>query len=257
MEANGVSRKGLPGDSKMDKNLPRIYRERASFYHCEPELFTRPGVSFFPAESLKNTITLARIGKHLLIRHDPSVRMPVEDIRRLDVSRDEAVLDYLGLVNDFKDYVRREPYIYFYKLNPSPAEMKPPELEIRRIPWEEYPELFPFFSQCSREDVEEAGIYPEEPDPVIFCGVSKNTIVTYVSHRYLSEEIADMGILVHPLHRRKGLGRWMVELDTRWCLENGKIPLYRVRRDNAASVSLISGLGYTPLISVYRLSGSD
>jgi len=257
MEANGVSRKGLPGDSEMDNNLPRIYRERASFYHCEPELFTRPGVSFFPAESLKNTITLARIGKHLLIRHDPSVRMPVEDIRRLDVSRDEAVLDYLGLVNDFKDYVRMEPYIYFYKLNPSPAEMKPPELEIRKVTGEEYPELFPFFFQCSREDFEEADILLDEPDPVIFCGLSEKAIVAYVSHRYLSEDIADMGILVHPLHRRKGLGSLMVELDTRWCLENGKIPLYRVRRDNTPSVSLISGRGYTPLITVYRLSCSE
>ena len=232
--------------------LQRIYRDRAEFYNCDPALFSTPGILFIPEMKLSNALTLARVGSHLILRYDPQFDLPIHQLENLDHSSTKHVMRFL------EDYMKgaglswNDPYIYHYKVDTCLPGNPAPVLDIQRFPESKLDELNAFFSACSDDDLEEADIILDKPDPVIFTGRIEGKIVAYVSHRYLSQGIANMGILVHSGYRKKGYGSAMVRHNTIWCIENGKIPLYIVNQKNLGSMALIKKLHYTPIIEAFR-----
>ena len=232
--------------------LHRIFSDRAEFYNCNPDLFSTAGILFIPEKKLSNVLTLARVGSHLILRYDPKFDLPIHHIKNLDHSKVNHVMSFL------EDYFKNDgltwndPYIYHYKLDSDLPDLPLNKTEIQQFQVSELDELNSFFSECSEEDLDEADIYLDEPDPVIFLGRMDRKIVAYVSHRYLSQGIANMGILVHPRYRKNGFGLAMVKHNTIWCIENSKIPLYIVNRTNIGSMSLIKKLKYKPIIEVFR-----
>ena len=239
----------------MKSNLKRIYEERSKFYKCEPALFQQPGLKLIPEEKLKSkkVITIASIDKHLLLRFDPKMDFPFKEFKKINQSSKSAVLKFLAEYFAKDNLVLNEPFYYFYKLDNKLPVSRVKDLKIRQISEADYPAMNDFFKHCSEEDLDDADIDLDEPDPVIFCGFYDNQIVAYASHRYFPEGIADIGVLIHPDHRKKGYGLDVVSHDTRWCLDNNIIPMYRVWENNIGSVSLVKKLGFTCFVEVYRL----
>lgn len=68
---------------------------------------------------------------------------------------------------------------------------------------------------------------------------------------------ADIGVLVHGDHRRRGLARWVVHASTAALLEEGRLPLYRHDLDNLGSAAVARSVGFEPLVRLagYRLPG--
>lgn len=62
------------------------------------------------------------------------------------------------------------------------------------------------------------------------------------------DAFADMGVLVHPEHRRLGLGGWVVAQSAADLLDQGRIPLYRHILANTGSAALSAGLGFEPVL---------
>ncbi len=232
--------------------LERIYDDRAAFYRCGADLFTTTGITFIAVESLTRALTVSRVGSHLLFRYDPNLDLPFESISDLNLEDINNVLQFVSARFEGRGMSWNEPYIYHYKIDTQLATPPTIDLTVKRIDEPSYPLMDAFLSECSEEDIDEADIDLDEPDPVIFCGFRGDTIVAYVSHRYFSNGIADIGILVHPHYRRRGYGLAMVHHDTLWCLENDKVPLYCVRRDNIGSMALVGQLGFSPIIEAYR-----
>ena len=101
-----------------------------------------------------------------------------------------------------------------------------------------------FYGECSAEDLDEAEIYVDEPDPVIFGLFENEQMVAYASHRYWDGVIADIGVLVHPGFRSRGLGKAVVSRICEWCIQNDVIPMYRVFDGNAHSSRIPAALGF-------------
>ena len=101
-----------------------------------------------------------------------------------------------------------------------------------------------FYGECSAEDLDEAEIYIDEPDPVIFGLFENDQMVAYASHRYWDSIIADIGVLVHPGIRSRGLGKAVVSRICEWCIQNDVIPMYRVFDGNTHSLRIPAALGF-------------
>lgn len=60
----------------------------------------------------------------------------------------------------------------------------------------------------------------------------------------------DIGILVHPYYRRKGISAMLVSHNAKWVLEQGKICMYRCDDFNTGSINTAKKLGFKTEIEV-------
>jgi len=112
-----------------------------------------------------------------------------------------------------------------------------------------------FYGAISAGDLELAEIIIDKPDPIIFGlfdGAGK--MAAYASHRYWEDLLCDIGVLVHPDYRGKGLGRAAVSTLCDWCIENEKIPMYRVLENNTHSLAIAKVLGFQMIVRVDALT---
>ena len=125
---------------------------------------------------------------------------------------------------------------------------------VRRLfPEKDNPILLAFYDQCTAEDLDEAEIFIDEPDPVIFGMFDGDQMVSYASHRYWGDKIADIGVLVHPNYRSQGLGKAVVSELCQWCIENDVVPMYRVFSGNIHSWHIQKALGFTEMVRIETL----
>ncbi|MCG8571265.1 MAG: GNAT family N-acetyltransferase [Spirochaetes bacterium] len=232
--------------------LDKIYKGRSRFYHCKPDLFTTPGIYFIEEPKIKGKklITLASLGQHLLLRYDPELTIPEKKIMNIQPLHLNTVSNFLAEYYKKDNLVQDSSFFYFYKLDEQIPEVDHEALEIRQLTETDYPQMNEYFQLFSEEELDFADIYLDKPDPVIFCGYINNEIVAYASHREFEEDTVDIGVLIHPDHRRKGLGTAVVKEDVQWCLNNGKIPMYRVFEFNKGSVAIPQKLEFDRLITV-------
>ncbi len=119
-----------------------------------------------------------------------------------------------------------------------------------------------FTEQCTPDDVEEAALDElDEFDEVainVLTPQDASALVAYASggHWDWDSGFADMGVLVHPDHRLRGLGRWVVAQATADLLAAGSLPLYRHDVANSGSGALSASLGFEMVtwLQAYRLA---
>jgi len=245
---------------------------RAYIYTCDPARFETPGTTILPHERLKGTNMLYHVllGEHTMLRPDPQLIPRIENLvagaganRALTV---EDLAAHLG-----PDRVTVEGRYSTHYMDPvdfRPATA-PAGFVFRHLPQDAYDTLPTLYEACSEEDLDEAEILLDEPDPVIYCGyeataddanATDGPIVAYASHRYwgVGERdqdldarddptglLADIGVLVHPDYRHRGLGKAGVSQLTQWCIEHDVIPMYRVDQVHFRSRRIPEALGFT------------
>jgi RimJ/RimL family protein N-acetyltransferase len=190
-------------------------------------------------------IYLYRLGKYRLLRMDPAkvnwIQWP-DDLK----TRSVEAADLLSWVKNGTEIRLGEKHLTQY-LEPSRFLPAAPVdgLETRRVdPVADDHLLRELLSQCSEEDIDNAEIYLDKPDPVIFAGFDQGRMVSYASHRYWGENIADIGVLTHPKYRHRSLGKAIVSTLCAWCLENEVIPMYRVESEHFRSRKIAEALGF-------------
>jgi GNAT superfamily N-acetyltransferase len=125
------------------------------------------------------------------------------------------------------------------------------DLVTRRVyPEQENDRLLALYGACTAEEVDDAEIYVEEPDPVIYGTFDGPQMVAYASHRYWVDVLADIGVLVHPAYRSRGLGKAVVSALCAWCLDNDIVPMYRVNDDHLHSRRIPVALGFRQMATV-------
>jgi predicted GNAT family acetyltransferase len=78
-------------------------------------------------------------------------------------------------------------------------------------------------------------------------------LVAYASHRYWDDMIADIGVLIHPSYRGRGLGKAVVSALCEWCIENEVVPMYRVFTDHTHSRRIPEALGFKAMVIIETL----
>ena len=113
--------------------------------------------------------------------------------------------------------------------------------------------LTAYYAACTAEELDEADIDFDEPDPIIFGLFDGTQMAAYASHRYWDEVIADIGVLIHPHYRNRGLGKAVVSIISEWCLQNNIVPMYRVFSYHRYSINIAQSLGFKLFVSIDTL----
>ncbi|MGM0438417.1 MAG: GNAT family N-acetyltransferase [Bacillota bacterium] len=99
-----------------------------------------------------------------------------------------------------------------------------------------------FEGECSKNDLEEALVSLE--DSVVFGCFYKDKLIGIASYWFWGENIADIGVVVHPKYRQQGVGKVLVSKLCKWGINNQKINLYRHNEINKKSHFLALSLNF-------------
>ena len=136
-----------------------------------------------------------------------------------------------------------------FKAAPYPQGFTPRYLDAEK----DNKTLLGFYDQCSAEDLDEADIYIDEPDPVIFGLFDGAQMAAYSSHRYWENTLADIGVLVHKDYRQRGLGKAVVSELCQYCFDHDIVPMYRAFDYNTGSLRIPHALGFKLLLIIESL----
>jgi GNAT superfamily N-acetyltransferase len=100
-------------------------------------------------------------------------------------------------------------------------------------------------ARCLTSEADESGLRDMETrfEEVDLSGAP----IAVAGYEVWSGTVAQLGVLVDPLQRGRGVGRRVANLAIDDARSRGLIPQWRVRVDNASSVSLAEQLGFTRL----------
>ncbi len=191
-------------------------------------------------------IYLTRLGEMTLVRLDPAKLDRVDWPGEMDSST-MSVEDLVARAAEGWSISQTGAGLTLYL---DPKCFRPPEavagIELRRLDAKaDWPLIQGLLDSCSEEEVDDAEIYEDDPDAVLYGGLAEGRLICYAGFRYWQEQFADIGILTDPAYRRRGVSKWLVARLSRWCLENGVVPMYRVDPENHGSRRIAEGLGYT------------
>jgi len=207
----------------------------------------KPGSKLIRDEVFEGSdeIHLYHLGRQRVLRMDPAkanlIDWPADmKMRSLDA------IDLIPLAGNGISLSLADGALDFYL---EPDRFRPARavegIEVRRVDSSADDSLLrELVGACSEKDIARAEIYLDKPDPVIFGGFHGGRMVGYASHRYWGEMIADIGVLIHPDFRHRGLGQAIVSTLCRWCLENEVIPMYRVEEEHFRSRRIAEALGF-------------
>jgi RimJ/RimL family protein N-acetyltransferase len=105
-----------------------------------------------------------------------------------------------------------------------------------------------FTKDCSQEDLDEGLVSLD--DSLVFGCFHKNKLVGVASYWFLTDHLADIGVIVHPDYRKKGIGKALVSKLSQWGINHGKINMYRHDRKNQKSRRVALAVGFEEHVSL-------
>lgn len=111
--------------------------------------------------------------------------------------------------------------------------------------------MLELFAVCTEEEMDDADIYIDKLDPVNYGVLDGDKLIAYCSYRMFGDHICDAGVIIHPEHRNKGLGKAVISSLVQHCFENDVIPMYRVFGDNGYSLRIPQALGFRLMVLVH------
>ncbi len=117
-----------------------------------------------------------------------------------------------------------------------------------------------FLAECPDDDIDEAEVELDELDPAITVTLNdQGGISAFASARpwTYDPEYDDIGVLVHPEHRRRGLGRTVVHALAHHQQSAGRIPLYNYDENNTGSHGVATAVGFDYLMTVAGVTFDD
>lgn len=238
----------------MTTTLPSRYREDLKLlYQCPDSLFTEGGSFLRIVESLQGQAYLAVYDTFSVLSVSPKESKRIRKI--FDDTHNYAEADLKVFWKNVKLEEQHLGRILDKEMIPD--FKLPEEYRLKRHDPADHPLLKAFLEQCSPEDIDDALIDLEDPDDAIVLVMQGETPVAYAGYRIWQKNMGDVGILVLPEHRRKGVGVAAVAETTRVCRERGYVPLYRHCTTNLGSGSIAQAIGYRTVWTVNAYSVSD
>lgn len=245
---------------KTGKELEQmVYGYWARRFGCEREDFRQPGTRVLKEKELAGTdkAHLYHIDRMSVLRADPSLAEQAgladgysRDSGSLSASQLQALIP-VQVESAFLDY-----YLDARDLNRFSA---PAPFTTRRLDAQhEDSLLLDLYAACTEEEVDAADIDADRPDAAI-CGLFDGTrLAAYAGYRVWEEHFADIGVLIHPDYRGRGLGKAVVSTLCEWCLgEDVVVPMYRVFSFNVHSCRIAQALGFKEMVVIETFKSGE
>ena len=232
-----------------------VYGYWAKRFSCDREDFAHPGTSAIKEVELAGSdrIYIYHINKKSVVRIAPALAKQVglpDGYKRDTVSLTVNELQFM-----VGEKCRVELKSTLLDCYLDPVDFRPftaqGDFKARRLhPENDISHLHSLYDACTEEDLDAADIYVDDPDPVIYGLFEKERLVAYASFRYWDEIIADIGVLIHPNYRGRGLGKAVVSALCEWCIRNEVVPMYRVFSDHQHSLRIAQALGFKEMVII-------
>lgn len=226
---------------KLSKAVETLYKVFAQIYNISPEQLSEPGNAIRVVEGLteENNLYYTVPQKKALISVSP------EDVSRHGMEFFEGCsLEQLAEVFTGWELEERHPHLVYEPQTP-PSFEHPQGYEVRSIDPADHGPVTEFLAQNSESDVDDAMIDVDDPDEAIRMAFYQGNPVGYAGYRVWEHGLSDVGILIHPDHRGKGLGRSLVADVTGVCMARGRVPLWRTWDGNPGSLKIALSCGYS------------
>ncbi len=238
-----------------------VYGYWASRFNCDMDVFSQSKISIFVDDQVKNrnSVNIYQIGKLRIIRISPALEKEFGDPSKFQATgeaftNEELLTNLLG--NKYQVEEKNILLDYFLAPPDFNPQATPDKFALKRLDPDSDTELLSkLFNACTPEELDDADIILDEPDPVILGLIYNRDLAAYASHRYWGdEEIADIGVLIHPDYRGQGLGKGIVSSLCAWCIQHNVVPMYRIFDDSIISEKIPKRLGFGELITVSTYS---
>jgi RimJ/RimL family protein N-acetyltransferase len=103
-------------------------------------------------------------------------------------------------------------------------------------------------NDCSQADLDEGLVSLD--DSLVYGCFHKDKLIGVASYWFLTDHLADIGVIVHPDYRKKGIGKALVSRLSQWGMNHGKINMYRHDRKNQKSRKLALAVGFREYIKL-------
>ena len=235
----------------------KIYSYWARRFNCSPEEFDHPNTKIIAEAELgeKGRAHLYTIKQMAVLRAPPELAGFFEQTERFDLRTAALDVQILQRTAPERFAIEAQSRLldHFLREESFTPRTIPDGFAVRELDGvKDDAILRAFYAQCSAEDLDEAEIYLDEPDPLIIGLFDGDVMAAYASHRYW-DDLADIGVLVRADYRRRGLGKAVVSEICKWCFAHDVVPMYRVFTYNAASLRIPQALGFGDVISVDTL----
>lgn len=162
---------------------------------------------------------------------------------------EEDLLEYLKKALDLRNHSFTDETAFLF-LNPKNYSLSSLDsaYEISQVE-DIMVETFKTFTKgCSQADLDEGLVSLD--DSLVFGCFHKNKLVGVASYWFLTDHLADIGVIVHPNYRRKGIGKALVSKLSQWGIDHGKINMYRYDTENEKSRKLAFSLGFEKYVNL-------
>ena len=216
----------------------------------DPELFTTPGTTVATSEARRGTrlVSHYRVGDHSVVWCDPAIVDTARSLARPDrpIASAELALWAESTRGD------RVGAGYDHVL-PLGARLPSPAGAVAVLdPHGAIDLVAELLAACSDDDRDESEFDLEELDPYLVGWIDGDRLLGLAGAREWSERpgFLDIGVIVHPAARHRGVGRAVVAEVAAQAQLNGYLPLYRCNAENEGSWRLCRGLGFEVAVEI-------
>ncbi|MGI9614137.1 MAG: GNAT family N-acetyltransferase [Acidimicrobiales bacterium] len=229
----------------------RLFEAYCAAAGLDVSVLGQPGISIAGERdrSGSGVVSAYELDRHLVLRCDPAV---VEWCRRyVTPDLDPTVAGFESALPDEADRLGRG---FVHVLADVDSD---PDPHVRGLVKTDDADvaLISALTEADPEGAEDAEIELDALDAHAVGIEVDGALAAFASERPWDTDpsFADIGVLTHPDHRKRGLAAAAVRELSRGVLAAGRFPLYRCNATNIASKSLAEGVGF---VEVVRLSAA-
>lgn len=221
-----------------------VRRTWAAHFGCPTERLEQPGTTILPEPQYAGDklIALWRIGARTFAQVDPQL---ADAVRRVTNGLPGgATMTADDLTRDWGDAAiqSRDAGLVHYLYPPDLVPQTPPaSYTVRALTLADDGAMRTLHAACCPAEVDDG--YVEVSHEIAF-GCFEGEALVAASSGYRRTGFMDIGVLTHPGHRRRGLGKAVVGALCAWSVAHNVINQYRCNADNVGSQATALRLGF-------------
>ncbi|MEM8925509.1 MAG: GNAT family N-acetyltransferase [Actinomycetota bacterium] len=237
----------------------------------DQEVLAEPGVSLLPRPDRagSNAVFCYQVDRHRVLWCDPAVADQIETlVGEMTEAADERWL-HIPAGHGFQVMGANLMRVGAVRPWPGTGPTAPSPYLDRRLDAahaDTLPLVRTLTEVCDPQEVEDAALdeldeFDELAINVLTAeqGDGSRPLLAYASAApwEWDEAFADIGVLVHPEHRRRGLGHHVVARTVADLFDGGRLPLYRHDPANRGSAAIADGLGFVEAARIVAYTATD
>jgi len=206
-------------------------------WSCDPVVLRTPGVNVIPLEieGYPGLFQIVRRGATTIVSVPPD---------RLEAARQRPLplaLTARQLAAELELQVSDRAFDAGYRFYVNPNTFTPAESSARRLTDVDRAAARRMLAECDATEVTDAEM--DAALPLLFGVWDRDRLSALAGFQAEFDQLADVRVIVHPAHRRRGLARQAVSALAAWGLERDLLVQYECAAWNVASLALALALG--------------